>query len=61
MNVLLYIGDPNENRTRDCALRGRRLSRLTMGPQLLEYNNIGIYVVQELFLKILNVIMIKNI
>lgn len=25
-------GDPNENRTRDSALRGRRLNRLTIGP-----------------------------
>ena len=26
-------GDPKENRTPDCALRGRRLNRLTIGPR----------------------------
>ncbi len=28
----LFFGDPCENRTRDSAVRGRRLSRLTKGP-----------------------------
>ena len=29
---VLFSGDPYENRTHDCALRGRRLNRLTNGP-----------------------------
>jgi hypothetical protein len=27
------IGDPTEDRTRDSAVRGRRLDRLTIGPR----------------------------
>ena len=29
-----FFGSPNENRTRDSALRGLRLNRLTMRPYL---------------------------
>ena len=30
----LFSGDPYGNRTHDCALRGRRLNRLTKGPYI---------------------------
>ena len=44
--------DPYENRTRDCALRGRRLNRLTNGPYLIvpQYYISLIPVCQEFFL-----------
>ncbi len=34
---LLFFGDPSGNRTHDYAVRGRRLSRLTMGPLYTTY------------------------
>ena len=30
--MLFYTGDPKRIRTADCAVRGRRLNHLTMGP-----------------------------
>lgn len=48
---LIMIGDPKENRTPDCALRGRRLNRLTIGPfHLPEYIIIAFRLVQVCFL-----------
>lgn len=32
LKIVVYCGSANGNRTRDFALRGRRLSRLTIAP-----------------------------
>lgn len=33
LKIVVYCGSANGNRTRDFALRGRRLSRLTIAPE----------------------------